>query len=224
MVSLHGSVPVHAPDQPANVDCGPAVAVRVVCADGEYWNEHAVPQSMWPSAEVTAPVPLPASATTSESSSPNDACTVVSAVAVNVHAPVPVQPSPVQPRNVDPAAGAAVSVTTVPGANEPMHVVPQSMPAGCEVTTPAPLPEVAIVIVTGRCAKSASTARSWSSVTVHGPVPAQPAAFQPVNDEWPSGAAVKVTAVPTGAVSEHAPPPPHSIPLGSEATAPEPPP
>src|SRR3954449_1668581 len=64
---------------------------------------------------------------------------------VTVHAPVPVQPSPVQPVKVESAAAAAVRVTTVPSANECVQVAPQSMPAGALVTPPVPVPDLLTV-------------------------------------------------------------------------------
>jgi len=71
--------------------------------------------------------------------------TVVAALSVTVHVPVPVQPPPLQPLNVDPAAGAAVKVTAVPPANAAEHVAPQEMPAGLLVTVPLPVPVFEIV-------------------------------------------------------------------------------
>ena len=44
----------------------------------------------------------------------NVAVTVVAAFMVTVHVPVPVQPPPVHPANVEPDAALAVSVTLVP--------------------------------------------------------------------------------------------------------------
>jgi hypothetical protein len=43
----------------------------------------------------------------------NVAVTDVAAVTITTHVPVPPQPPPLQPVNVDPVAGAAVSVTVV---------------------------------------------------------------------------------------------------------------
>ncbi len=61
----------------------------------------------------------------------NEAFTAVSAVTVKVHVrAVPMQP-PVHPANVEPAAGAAVSVTEVPCKNVD--------PAGLLLTIPAPV-------------------------------------------------------------------------------------
>src|SRR3989442_4881316 len=68
----------------------------------------------------------------------NDAVTVLSAESVTAHAPVPVQ-APLHPPNVEPAAGAAVSVTVVPGAYDSLQSLPQTMPAGLLVTVPLPM-------------------------------------------------------------------------------------
>ena len=66
---------------------------------------------------VTVPLPAPALLTVSAKlGTPNVAVTVVAADMVTVHEPVPVQPPPLQPLNVEPAAGVAVSVTAVPPA------------------------------------------------------------------------------------------------------------
>jgi hypothetical protein len=48
--------------------------------------------------------------------------------------------APLQPEKVDPGAGAAVSVTTVPELKPALHVAPQLMPAGEDVTVPLPVP------------------------------------------------------------------------------------
>jgi len=75
------------------------------------------------------------------------AVTVVLALSVTVQVPVPVQPPPLQPLNVDPAAGVAVKVTTVPLAYAAMQLAPQEMPAGLLVTVPIPAPVLLTVSV-----------------------------------------------------------------------------
>src|SRR5215471_5897565 len=50
--------------------------------------------------------------------------------------------SPLQPPNVDPGAGVAVSVKTCPGVNVVVHVVPQSIPVGLLDTVPLPVPDL----------------------------------------------------------------------------------
>ena len=73
--------------------------------------------------------------------------TVVAAETVTVQGPAPAQPPPLQPVNVEPAAGAAVSVTAVPLAKLVEHVAPQVIPAGELVTVPLPVPAVVTVRV-----------------------------------------------------------------------------
>src|SRR5206468_870570 len=89
---------------------------------------------------VTVPLPVPLGLTVNvKVCSAKVAVTVVAAPSVTRHVPVPEQPPPLQPAKVEPAAGAAVSVTAVPLVNEAEHVVPQAIPAGALVTLPAPL-------------------------------------------------------------------------------------
>src|SRR5437870_6425824 len=75
------------------------------------------------------------------------AVTVVALVKVAVQAPVPVQPPPLQPVKAEPAAGAAVRVTTEPIVKGVEHVAPHEMPAGLLVTVPLPAPAVETVSV-----------------------------------------------------------------------------
>jgi hypothetical protein len=63
---------------------------------------------------------------------------------VTVQLPVPVH-APLQPVNVEPVAGAAVRVTLVPELKLALHVAPQLMPAGDEVTVPLPVPALPTV-------------------------------------------------------------------------------
>ena len=57
---------------------------------------------------------------------------------VTVHVDAVPEHAPPHPVNVDPAAGAAVNVTTDDNSNDALHVGPQSMPAGLDVTDPDP--------------------------------------------------------------------------------------
>jgi hypothetical protein len=68
------------------------------------------------------------------------ATTLAAAFIVTAQVPVPEQPEPDQPAKVEPDEGAAVSVTSVAGANSAAQVAPQEIPAGLEVTVPVPLP------------------------------------------------------------------------------------
>src|SRR5207237_4504109 len=105
----------------------------------------------------------------------NVAVTVVAALTVTVQAPGPEQPPPLQPLKVEPAAGAAVSVTAVPLAKLAAQVAPQVMPAGLLVTLPAPVPALETVRVKVCGGKVAVTVVAAESVAVQGPVPAEAA-------------------------------------------------
>ena len=64
---------------------------------------------------VTVPLPVPPLLTVRVRGCRSKvAVTVVAALRVTVQAPVPAQPPPLQPAKVEPAAGVAVRVTTVP--------------------------------------------------------------------------------------------------------------
>src|SRR2546425_926624 len=133
----------------------------------------------------------------------NVAVTAVAALRVTVQAPGPEQPPPLQPLKVEPAAGAAVSVTAVPLAKLAAQVAPQVMPAGLLVTVPAPVPALETVSVKVCRLKVAVTVVAPEIVTVQLPVPEQPPPVQPPKVEPAAGAAVSVTAGPP---AEAAPP------------------
>jgi hypothetical protein len=65
----------------------------------------------------------------------------VSELTVTSHEPVPVQPPPRKPVNVESELGVADSVTLLPSATFSLHVEPQSIPAGVLVTVPEPEPD-----------------------------------------------------------------------------------
>ena len=75
------------------------------------------------------------------------AVTVVSAVMGRTQLPLPEQPPPDQPVNVEPPAGDAVNVTTVALENVSVQVTPQAIPEGALVTVPAPVPALTTVKV-----------------------------------------------------------------------------
>src|SRR5512138_322659 len=70
----------------------------------------------------------------------NTADTDLAALIATTQEPVPEQ-APPQPVNVEPAAGAAVSVTFAAEAKLPVQALPQLMPAGEEVIVPLPVPD-----------------------------------------------------------------------------------
>lgn len=111
-------------------------------------------------------------------------------------APVPVQ-SPLQPMKVEPALAAAVSVISSPGSKTAEHVVPQSMPAGAEVTVPDPVPAREMSMDTSSLSsKVTPTVLSSSIVSSQSPVPAQ-SMDQPLNAEAKPAIAESDTVLPT---------------------------
>ena len=148
------------------------------------------------------------------------AVTACAAFTVTVQVAVPVQPPPLQPLKVEPAAGAAVSVTAVPLANAAEQVVPQETPAGALVTLPVPAPALLTVSVKDCRAKVAVTDLAALSVTVHVPEPLQPLPFQRLKVEPAAGAAVKVTGVPLAYAAAQVVP--HEMPAGALVMMPVP--
>jgi len=222
IVTVHVPVPVQPPPlQPVNVEPAVGVAVNVTAVPLTNGDEHVVPQEMPAGALVTVPDPVPALVTVSvKACSVNVALTVCAAFTVTVQVPEPVQPPPLQPVNVEPVAGAAVSVTEVPLANGDAQVVPQEMPAGALVTVPDPVPALVTVSVKGCSVNVAVTVCAAFTVTVQVPVPVQPPPLQPVNVEPAAGAAVKVTAVPLA--NGDAQVVPQEMPAGALVTVPDP--
>jgi len=148
IVSVQAPVPVQAPDQPANFDLDEAEAVSVTEVPCGYACEQVEPQAMPAGLELTEPEPLPAFATARVLSDSNVAVAAWSALIVSVQVPVPEQ-SPDQPVKVEPTEAAAVNVTGT-AAKGAEQVEPQSMPAGLELTVPAPDPAFVTVSVLPR--------------------------------------------------------------------------
>lgn len=125
----------------------------------------------------------------------NVAVTLWSALIAITHVPVPEQPPPLQPAKLEPDEGAALSVTVVPDAYLLEHVPGHEIPAGLLLTPPEPDPPTATVSE-GSVANVAVTLRSALIVTMHFPVPEQPAPCQPENVDPVPGLALSVTVVP----------------------------
>src|SRR6266581_4777681 len=166
-----------------------------------------------PSATVKLTVPVPAlsSAASRLAAAPRAQFAVAGSVS---------QTPPLQPVKVEPAAGAAVSVTAVPLVKLAEQVAPQLIPAGALVTVPLPVPAGVTVRVKLCRVKVAVTVVAAESVTVQGPVPEQPPPLQPVKVEPATGVAVNVTAVPLAKLAEQVAP--QLIPTGALVTVPLP--
>src|SRR5258705_3804322 len=103
---------------------------------------------------------------------------------VTVQVPVPEQPPPLQPVKVDPAAGVAVSVTTVPVVKAIEQVGSQAIPAGALVTAPLPVPALVTESAKDDCMKVAvaeGAARILAGQVAGAvpPPPPQPAQAEP---------------------------------------------
>lgn len=188
--------PAQAPVQPEKTLLAAGVAVSVTLVPTGNGATQVAPQEMPAGEDVTDPVPAPERATVKFAVlRVKVAETLRAAVMVTVQVDaVPVQ-APLQPAKLLPDAGTAVRVTDVPLTKSAPQVVPQAMPAGAEVTVPAPLPS--LTTLNGRCrsVKVAVTERGAVMVTVQDPVPEQ-APVQPAKVESSSAVAVRTTEVP----------------------------
>lgn len=222
-VTVQAPVPVQSPPQPAKVEPMPAAAANVTAVPSGKVVAQVAPQVMPEGVEVIAPVPLPNVLTVSTCAVPllsvKMALTFVAAVTKTVQAPVP-EHAPPQPPKVDPLEAAAVSVTWVPWSYEAEQVAPQSMPAGVEVTAPAPLPVLLTVSTSDVRSKVAVTLCAWLSVTVQLNAVAEHAPPQLLKVEPMPGVAVSVTEVPSAKSAAQVAP--QSMPEGEEAMVPVP--
>jgi hypothetical protein len=219
MEITHGPVPAHAPDQPANVDVASGVAVRVTVLSAGNLASQVAPQEIPAGVETTVPVPLPASLTFSAGFRRKLARTDLAASIVTVQVPPAPAHAPDQPANVDVESGTAARVTVAPASKAALQTLPQSMPAGVDVTVPSPFPAFA-TLSSGFRLKTALTDFALFIVTVHVrlvPVQAPP---QRVKEDEASGVAVSVTVVPT--LKDALQAAPQSMPAGVELTVPPP--
>jgi len=139
MLTEQVPAPLQAPLQPVNVDPAAGLAVSTTVLPLAKLAEQTAPQLIPDGLLVTLPVPAPARVTfkANVGATPKVAVTACACVMATEHEPVPLQ-APLQPVNVEPAAGLAVS-TTVP-LNDAEQVAPQLIPAGLLVTVPVPAP------------------------------------------------------------------------------------
>jgi len=221
IVTLQAPVPVQLPLQPVKVEPAAGAAVKVTAVPLVNEAEQVAPQEIPAGELVTVPLPAPDLVTVSAKDDwMKVAVTEVAAFIVTLQVPVPVQPPPLQPVNVEPAAGAAVRVTTVPVVKEVEQVAPQEMPAGTLVTAPLPPPDLVTVRAKDDCMKVAVTEVGAFIVALQVAAPVQPQPLQPVKVEPAPGAAVSVTTVPGVKEAEHVAP--QEIPAGLLVTVPLP--
>lgn len=137
IVTTHGPVPVQAPDHPVNSELAEGVGVSVTIVPMVKSAVQVLPQLM--PVAVTVPVPVPDLVTVRRLAA-NVAVTVFAASIVVTQVPVPEQPPPDQPANVEVGPGVAVSVTRVPDRYSSEQSRPHVMPIGFDVTVPVPVP------------------------------------------------------------------------------------
>ena len=151
IVNVQVPVPSQGPaPHPVKVDPSEAVAVNVIGVPLAKLAEHVAPQLIPAGVLLTVPAPVPALVTVRVKLLVvvlKVAVTPSAALMVTEHVPVPVQPAPLHPANVDPLAAAAVSTTTCPLVKLAEHVAPQLIPAGLLVTVPVPVPALVTVRV-----------------------------------------------------------------------------
>lgn len=138
-VGVQGPLPLQAPPQPVKTQpaAGAGFSVTLVPVSNEA--EHVGAQEMPAGLDVTEPEPLVVTVSCVFGWI-KFAVIVVSAPSVTAQEPVPVHvAAPLHPVNVKPFAATALRTTVLPPANVALHVAPQSIPAGSDVTVPLPL-------------------------------------------------------------------------------------
>jgi hypothetical protein len=220
-VTTQVAVPVQLPLQPVKLEPPADAAVRVTTVPVVNEAEQAVPQEIPAGELVTVPLPVPDLVTVRvKDCCTKAAVTVVAAFSVTTQVPAPEQPPPLQAMKVEPAAGVAVRVTTVPAVKEVEHVAPQEIPAGELVIVPEPAPDLVTVRAKDCCMKVAVTVVAEFTVVVQVPAPEQPPPLQLEKTDPAAGVAVRVTAVPFVNDAEHVVP--QEIPAGLLVTVPVP--
>jgi hypothetical protein len=188
-----------------------------------------VPQETPAGLEVTVPVPDPALDTVSGNVlAVKVTVTVAAADMAMVHwvgAPATGVQLELKLPKFELASGAAVRVTVDPLVNEAVQVAPQEIPAGVEVTVPAPDPALETVSGNVLGTKVAVTVVDADSRMVHlvgVPETGVQLELKLTKFEAASGVAVRVTVVPRLKITLQVAP--QEIPAGVDTTVPSPPP
>ena len=188
------AVPEHAPCQPWKAEPLVGLAVKVTEALVAKPKEQVDPQSMPTGELLIVPAPEPDLLTESVFCAREKLAEIVwAALRVTVQVLVVPVHAPDHPSKPEPAAGVAVSVTSVLGAKLAVQVAPQSIPAGALVTVPAPVPALLTVNATGIRVKPVPTVCACAIVTVQVVVVPVHAPVQPSKLELAVAVAVKVT-------------------------------
>jgi hypothetical protein len=139
IVTVQLLVPVQAPLHPTKLEPAAGVSVRLTLVPLGKFALH-VPGQLMPVGVLAAvPDPLPAIVTDSAKLTVlKVAVTDCAALIVTVQLPVPVQPPPLHPAKVQPAAGVSVRVTLAPLAKFATQVPGQPIPGGLLETVPLP--------------------------------------------------------------------------------------
>jgi hypothetical protein len=141
-------VAVQLPDQPANVEPEPGMAVNATEVPLFSVVEHVVPQLIPAGLLVTVPVPVPAGVTVSVyvGIKLNVAVQPMLPVIVKLTSGLVVlQPVPDQPTKTEPVAGAALNFTAVPPTYTSLQSLPHAIPKGELLIVP--LPDLATLTV-----------------------------------------------------------------------------
>jgi hypothetical protein len=215
IVTEHRVLPVQAPPQPTNVDPGAGLAPSRTKDPLGKEALHAVPQLIPIGLLSTVPLPGPAFVTVNTNPGMKVPVTDLEAVIATVQAAVPLQ-APLQPANIDPQAGVAVSCTTDPVMKLALQVAPQLIPLGLLITVPFPAPAF-VTVKTNPGLKVATTALSIVIGTRQVAVPEQ-APLQPANAAPETGVAVSCTKAQLLNLALHAFP--QLIPVGLLITVP----
>src|SRR5438128_2380210 len=144
-VTLQSPLPEQSPLHPANCDPVSAAAVRMTRVPAGIAATHVVPQSIPGGLEVMRPAPSPARATESwcwdgggDALANAATDTAESAVSVMLQPPAPLHVPPQPPKRHPPSA-VATSETGTPESKAAEQLVPQSIPAGVDLTVPEPV-------------------------------------------------------------------------------------